>query len=42
MMSKSPPELKNQKILYDRNKMEHLNVLSDQDIYAMFTYRKGK
>ena len=40
MMNKQPPELKNQGISY--NKMGHLNLLSDQDVHAMFTYRKGK
>ena len=26
---------------YDRNKMGHLNLLSEQDIHAMFTHKKG-
>ena len=42
MMNKKPPKLKNQETLYDRNKMGHLNLLSDQNVHAMFTYRKGK
>ena len=41
-MNKKPPKLKNQETLYDRNKMGHLSLLSDQNVYAMFTYRKGK
>ena len=39
-MNNEPPDLKNQETLYDQNKMEHLNLLSDQDIHTMFTYRR--
>ena len=41
-MNKQTSELKYQGILYDQNKMGHLNLLSDQDVHAMFTCRKGK
>ena len=40
-MDNQPPELKNPETLYDQNKMRHLNLLSNQDDHAMFTYRKG-
>ena len=41
-MNNSPPGSKNQETSYHRNKMEHLNLLSDQDVHSVLTYRKGK
>ena len=35
------PDLKNQETADDRHKMGHSNLLSEQDIHAMFTHRKG-
>ena len=40
MMSNYPPELKNQKTLYDRNIIGHLNLSSKQDVHVMFTAEK--
>ena len=40
-MNNESPELKNEETSYDRTKMGHLNLMSDQDVHAMFTYRKG-
>ena len=39
-MDNYPPELKNQETLYDQNKMGRLNLLSEQDVHAMFTTEK--
>ena len=33
MISNWPFELKNQEFSYDRNKMRHSNLLSDQDVW---------
>ena len=41
-MNNWPLELKNQEISYDRNKMRYLNLLPDQNVHAMFIYKKGK
>ena len=41
-MNNKPPDLKNQETTKDRNKMRHLNLLSDQDVYAIFIQKKGK
>ena len=41
-MNKLPTKLKNKETLYDQNKMVHLNLLSGEDVQAMFTYRKRK
>ena len=40
MMSNYPSELKRHKNLYDRNKIGHLNLLSEQDVHVMFTAEK--
>ena len=41
-MNNKPPVLKNQETTKDRNKMRHLNLLPDQDVYAIFIQKKGK
>ena len=40
MMNNYPPEIKNQETSCDRNKMGHLNLLSEQDVDAMFITEK--
>ena len=41
-MKNSRPELKNQETLYNGKQNGHLNLLSEQDFYVMFSQRKGK
>ena len=40
MVNNLPPDLKNQEIAYDRNKMGHSSFLPEQDIHKMFTHKK--
>ena len=39
-MNDKPLDLKNQETAYDRNKMEYLNLLSDQDIPCSHTEKE--
>ena len=41
-MNNLPTKLENKETSYGQNKMLHLNLLSDEDVQAMLTYRKGK
>ena len=41
-MNNKLPDSKNKETTKDRNKMGHLNLLSEQDVYTIFTHRKGK
>ena len=41
-MNNKLPDLKNQETTKDRSKMRYLNLLSDQDVYAIFIQKKAR